>query len=487
MNNNEKSLGIFPLVMFSVGCCLASGVFALSGDFASAGAYTLATLIGWLIAGVGMLSLMMSYFRLTIAKPELTSGLYTYSKAGFGEYVGFTAAWGYWMSAILAYVTFHVGVFGALSEVIPWLADGYEVKSLILGSIILWLLVVLLLKGVNQAVVLNVIAVIAKALPIVFLVIAAIVAGKFDWDIFVANWNNPDGGSLMSQVVSTCFVTVWVFIGIEGAVVISHRAKNTRLAGRASVISFLSLLALYVLISVISMGVADHDTLVSYSENYTFSMAGVMESIVGAWGAKLVNIAATISIGLALFTYVILCTDSVAGPSENQCFPKIFDKRNSHNSPTWSIIASGIIIQIFIILATFANSSFQNCYYLSTVAIIIPYMLSMFYAFKIACNGELTVGQSGTGKFFSWLFAILGALYGIWMFYATCISDPYILIAALLFFPGIIFYIARRKETGEKLFPKAYDAVVAAIVAILFVVAIILIATGNEAVTSILV
>ena len=485
--NNSKTLGLVPMLFFSVGCTLASGVFALSGDFAASGAYTAATLTGWLIAGVGMFGLMMCYFKLSEAKPELTSGIYTYAKAGFGEYIGFNAAWGYWMSAILAYVTFHVGVFGALSEVIPWLADGYKIKSLILGSIILWLLILLVLRSVNTAVVINAIIVIAKVIPIVFLVIAAIFAGAFNWDTFVDNWNAQGADPFGSQVVSTCFVTVWVFIGIEGAVVISHRAKTTKIAGRASVISFVSILLLYVLISVISMGVADHDTLAAYSENYTFSMAGVMENIVGHWGAVLVNVTAVISIGLALFTYIILCVDSCAGPAENKCFPAVFDRRNSFNAPTIAIVASGIIIEIFIILATYATSSYQNCYYLSTVAIVIPYMLSCFYAFKLACRNELAPGQTGLKKISAWIFAIIGGLYGIWMFYATCISDPYVLIAALLFFPGIVFYIARRKSAGEKLFPKTTDLVVAILLAVLFVVAIVLIATGNPAVVNILV
>ena len=485
--NSTKTLGVVPLIFFSVGCTVASGIFALSGDFAASGAYTAATLVGWLVAGIGMFGLMMCYFKLSVAKPELTSGIYSYAKAGFGEYIGFNAAWGYWMSAILAYVTFHVGVFGALAEIIPWLADGYKIKSLIIGSILLWLLIMLVLRGVNTAVVINVIIVIAKIIPIFFLVIAAIFARSFSWEIFFDNWNSASADTFGNQVVSTCFVTAWVFLGIEGAVVISHRAKTTSLAGMASVVSFISILLLYVLISVISMGVADHDALASYSENYTFSLAGVMEQIVGHWGAVFVNITAIVSIGLSMFTYIILCVDSCAGPSENKCFPAKFDERNKYNAPTLAIVISGIIIEIFVILATFATSSYQNCYYLSTVALVVPYMLSCFYAFKLACKDELVPGESGGKKVMAWIYAIIGCLYGIWLFYATCISDPYVLIAALLFFPGIVFYIARRKTAGEKLFPKTTDMVVAIILAVLFVVAIVLIATGNPAVMNILV
>ena len=193
MENNQKTLGMLPLVLFSVGCTLASGVFALSGDFAYAGAYTLGTLIGWGITFVGMLGLVGCFLRLTTVKPELTSGIYSYARAGFGEYIGFNSAWGYWLSAILAYVTFSTGFLGSLSELLPFLGDGMNVASLIIGSVILWLLVLLLLNGVNQAVIINAVAVIFKAIPIVFLVIAAIFAGAFSFDTFM------DGGEIRKK------------------------------------------------------------------------------------------------------------------------------------------------------------------------------------------------------------------------------------------------------------------------------------------------
>ena len=105
-NQNDKTLGVLPLAMFAVGTTLASGVFSLSGDFAAGGAHTLATLIGWAICGIGMFGLTMCFFKLSIVKKDLTSGIYTYARSGFGEYIGFNAAWGYWMSAILAQLAF---------------------------------------------------------------------------------------------------------------------------------------------------------------------------------------------------------------------------------------------------------------------------------------------------------------------------------------------------------------------------------------------
>ena len=103
---NEQGLGVGKLSLFAIGATLASGVFSLSGDFAAGGAHTLATLIGWLICGVGMMGLTMCFFKLSVVRTDLTSGIYSYAKEGFGEYVGFNSAWGYWMSALLAQLSF---------------------------------------------------------------------------------------------------------------------------------------------------------------------------------------------------------------------------------------------------------------------------------------------------------------------------------------------------------------------------------------------
>ncbi len=102
------------------------------------------------------------------------------------------------------------------------------------------------------------------------MVVAIILAGAFKWDIFMDNFTGEGSGmTLLEQVKSTVYTTVWTFIGIEGAVVLSGRGKNTKVAGIATVISFLSLFVLYLLISVLSMGVMPAEELEStYQSSY---------------------------------------------------------------------------------------------------------------------------------------------------------------------------------------------------------------------------
>lgn len=475
-NPNGKGLGTLRLTMFGIGLILASGAFAIPGDFASSGAYPLASLIGWGIAGIGMLSLCMCFFRMSVVRPDLTSGLYTYAKEGFGDFIGFCAAWGYWISALLAQISFITMLFTSLGHFFPIFGEGNNFASLIVSSIIIWLLAFLVSRGINQAVTINVIVVAAKLLPIVVLLVAIIFAGAFDPDVFMANFTGEGSGmSLMEQVKSTTFITVWIFIGIEGAVVISERAKTTKAAGRATIICFLCMLALYMMISILSMGVLPTEEL---AELPTPSVAGVLEAVVGGWGATLVNIAVIISVAGALFTYTILCVDSAYAPASKGCFPKFFTKENSHGAPAAATIISTMVIQVFLIIIFFNDSTYQVCYALSTSMIMYPYFLSGLYCLKATTKGEtLRAEDSGRTKAATWIFAIIGAVYGAWMLYASGWQS--VLASFVLFGPGILLYMYTQKQKGIKVFPKKTDAVATVIVIILFVASVILLANGT--------
>ncbi|MFV0518146.1 MAG: basic amino acid/polyamine antiporter [Aminipila sp.] len=470
-----RNLGTLKLTMFAIGTTLASGVFSLSGDFAAGGAHTLAVLLGWLICGIGMLGLCMCFFRLSIIKPELTSGIYSYAKNGFGEYIGFNAAWGYWLSAILAQISFVTLFFSALSYFIPAFGSGSNLLSIICGSAIIWLIALLILKGVNQAIGINVIVVCAKILPIIVMLVAIVLAGAFDPKIFMENFKGVDGGlNLLDQVKSTTYVTVWVFIGIEGAVVLSGRAKSTLIAGRATAISFFSLLVLYVVISILSMGVLSTEELAALGNP---PMAGVLEAVVGPWGAALVNLAVIISLGGAMFTYSILSIDSAYGPATQQCFPKIFTKLNNNSSPVVSVIITTLIVQMFLIIVYFNESSYQVCYTLSTSAIMFPYIFSALYCLQVTIKGDGLENATSGEKSKAWIFAIIGSIYGAWLLYAS--GATYMLISALLYGPGTILYLYTRKQQNEKFLPKSIDKIGLVILVAAFILSIVMLANGT--------
>lgn len=472
---NEKGLGTVKLTFFSIGTTLASGVFSMVGDLAASGAYTGATLIGWLVCGLGTLALCLCFYQLGIKRPDLKSGIFAYARDGFGEYIGFNVAWGYLLSAALTPVAFMALLFTTLNKFFPVFGNGSNLASCVVASIFLWLLCFMVARGVKEAVTVNMIAVIAKIIPILVMILAVLFARAFSWDIFVSNfWGADAAGTVLDQVKSTMFTTVWIFIGIEGAVVLSARAKTTKVAGKAAVYSFLGLLALYMVIDIMGMGIMPHDQLAALA---TPSMSSLVEYVVGPWGAVLVSVAIILSLVVAMFSYTILVTDSEFLPAQQGCFPKFLAKENSHGGPGNAALVAGLIFQFFIVLVYINSSSFQILYTLSTSLIMIPYISSAFFMLVQTAKGVTTKDSSAGGKFGLWVVALLGSVYGIWMLYAS--GWQYILIMALAYAPGAILYIINQKQKKEKLFPKAYDLVIFILVMIWFVVACVMLATGK--------
>lgn len=461
-DGNESNLGLAQLTFLAISTTLASGVFSISGDFAQVGAYPLATLIGWLITGVGMLGLMMVFFKLTLIKPNLTSGIYAYAEAGFGEYMGFNSAWGYWLGVILSSISFAVLLFDTLGGIFPAFGDGSSFAFILASTAIIWVFALIVLRGIDEAATINIVVVIAKTVPILLFVVLVLLSRQFSFDIFFANFLGEGSGlSLGDQVRATTYVTLWVFIGIEGAVVTSGRGKTTEIAGQATLISFISLLALYLMISIMSMGIMPTEELAALPNP---SMGGVLEQVVGPWGATLVNVGVLISLVGAMFSYTILNAECLTGPARDGAFPVIFTKKNKNGVEYWSVIVSTLASQLFLIVVYFSDTTYQAAYAASTSLIIIPYALSAFYYLQLVISGEAFEKDEKSSKLSVWLFVILGCLYSLWMIYGSGLE--YILLGAILYAPGLLIYIYHRKSQNKPLFNKTYEMVIAAVIVV---------------------
>lgn len=457
--NENQGLGLFKLTCFAIGTTLASGVFSMFSDMARNGAGTLSVLIGWAITGVGMYGLAMCFNRLSIVRPELKSGIFAYAKEGFGPYVGFNSAWGYWISAILSQVSFATLLFAALGQFFPLFGDGNNIASIIGASLLIWLFTFLIMGGVQEAVTINTIIVIAKVVPILAFILFVIFLGAFDLNVFLDNFKGEDTGlSLGKQVLETTYTTVWIFTGIEGAVVISGRAKSTAIAGKATSLSFLTLLILYVLISVLSMGILPRAELAELSNP---AMAGLLSRIVGPWGATLINVGVIISIAGAMFSYTIVTADSAYAPALHDCFPKFLTAENKKGAPVGALLLTSGVIQVLLIIVYFQSSTYQVLYTLATSAIMIPFVLSALYCLKTTIDDNRLHRNHVTYK--TWLISVLGVVYGFWMLYATGISN--IIISALMFAPGILFYGYSRIQNKQSLLESKSDIAALIIIA----------------------
>ncbi len=94
-----------------------------------------------------------------------------YAKAGFGEYLGFFSAFGYWASACAGNVTYWVLITSTVGAVWPALGDGDTVLAVIVSTAGLWAFFLLIRRDVKEAAAINRVVTVAKVVPIIVFVI----------------------------------------------------------------------------------------------------------------------------------------------------------------------------------------------------------------------------------------------------------------------------------------------------------------------------
>ncbi|MFV3385631.1 arginine-ornithine antiporter [Pseudomonas sp. NY15364] len=446
MSDSTQKLRLGALIALVVGSMVGGGIFSLPQNIA-ASASAGATLIGWLITGVGMLTLAFVFQTLANRKPELDGGVYAYAKAGFGDYMGFSSAWGYWISAWIGNVSYMVLLFSTLGYFFPVFGEGNTLPAVICATVLLWLLHFLVLRGIKEAAFINTVTTIAKMLPLaLFIVIAAI---AFKLDVFTADFwgrGNTELGSVMDQVRNMMLVTVWVFIGIEGASIFSARAEKRSDVGKATVIGFVGVLLLLVLVNILSQGIMAQAELAGLKNP---SMAGVLEQVVGPWGAQLISIGLIVSLAGALLSWTLLCAEILFASARDHTMPAFLRKENANHVPANALWLSNGLIQLFLIITLFSASTYLSLLYLATSMILVPYFWSSAYAVLLAVRGETYENAAGERNK-DLLIAAISTLYAVWLVYAAGVQ--YLLLSALLYAPGAILFAKAKRELGQPIF-----------------------------------
>ncbi|MDF2996120.1 MAG: arcD [Xanthobacteraceae bacterium] len=454
-----QKFSVPTLTAMVVGSMVGAGIFSLPQTFGRAtGVY--GALIAWAIAGGGMLMLAFVFQTLARRKPELDAGVYAYAKAGFGEYPGFLSALGYWTVCCLGNVSYFVLIKSTLGALIPLFGDGNTVQAVAVSSFILWTVHFLILRGVREAAGINRIATVAKIIPIIVFIV--IVAVAFKPDLFAANLSGGAGAevpSLFAQVRGTMLVTVFVFVGIEGASVYSRYARRREDVGLATLLGFLGVLALMVLITVLSYGVLPREELGSLRNP---SMAGVLQAVVGPWGAVFVSAGLIISVMGAYLSWSLLAAEVLYSAAKTESMPAFLARENARAVPAAALWLTNALVQAFLIITLFAEQAFLLALKLTSSMILIPYLLVAAYALKLAMTGE-SYGPAASERRGDLIRAGLATIYALGLIYAGGLK--FLLLSAVIYAPGTLLYIITRREQDRRVFSTTEAAMFAVAVA----------------------
>ncbi|CAP42768.1 basic amino acid/polyamine antiporter [Bordetella petrii] len=441
----NKKFGLMALTGMVVGSMIGAGIFSLPRTFGGATG-VVGAVIAWGIAGGGMYTLARVFQSLAERKPDLDAGVFAYAKAGFGDYLGFLSAFGYWIGSCIGNVSYWVLIKSTLGAFFPVFGDGNTVTAIAAASVGIWLFHFLILRGVQQAAFINAVVTVAKVIPILLFIVVLLFAFKLD--LFRSNlWGaqGSGGASLFEQVRLTMLVTVFVFLGIEGASVYSRYASRRSHVGVATLIGFVCALVLMVLVSLLPYAVMAQGDIAALRQP---SMAGVLSAVAGPWGAIFISAGLLISVLGAYLAWSLICAEVLFAASKNRDMPRIFARENKNGVPAAALWLTNIIVQLFVISTYWSNDAFALMLSLTSAMSLIPYFLVAAFGFMLARRGETYEGAAGRNR--DLVLAGIAAFYTAFMIYAGGLK--FVLLSALLYAPGSALYYWARREQGQRLF-----------------------------------
>lgn len=436
------------MVFIALGSMIGSGIFNSPKDLISS-ANPQGAMIAWLIGGFGALMLALVFVYLAARKPELKSGIYAYARDGFGDFMGFNSAWGYWSLGWLGNIGFIALFFKTFNDLLGDKAIS-PLQAFIIGSLIIWIFFFILKAGIREGAILNFIVTTAKLIPVILIIVLGVLLVKSDlfivenWQTRLASTGEPTSPTI--QIKSAMAIILWCFVGMEAASVLSGRAKSQKIVRLTIIISLLIVLGVYMLITFIAMSSIPADKLTA-SET---PLALVLEqTAVGAAGGVIVKLGIMVSVLGASFSWIMLSVETLYVAAVDNVLPRIFKKVNKNGTPVTVLLITQGFTQIFLIsiLSPKLNETYLAAITIATTLALIPYLLSSLYAVKIAMINRKRESLHHL------IIALLGTIYSLYVIFAVGIK--YLILSLLFYAIGSLLFIKAKREQKKQ--PKPWE------------------------------
>ncbi|GAA5558260.1 basic amino acid/polyamine antiporter [Acinetobacter faecalis] len=430
---STSKIGLLSLTALVFSSMVGSGVFSLPQNMAAV-ANGSALLFAWLITGIGIIFLAFSLLYLTRQRPDLDGGIYNYAREGFGDLIGFCSAWGYWLCTTIGIVGYVVIAFSAVGMFTDtpehiYFGEGNTLYALIGSSLFVWLVHWLVSRGIKEAALVNLMATIAKIIPLVIFIIFSFVAFKLE--LFKLNFLDTSlQMPVWQQVRDVMLITLWVFTGIEGAVVLSSRAKKRNDIGKATLLGVLLALAFYVMVTVLAYGINIRSEIAGM---HNPSMATILGQLIGIPGTFVITLGLIISVSSSYLSWTLFATEIPYLAAKNGAFPKIFLKTNQNSVPIASLWLTSIVVQLSLIAVCFFNKNYTQLLLISSVMILLPYFLVSAFYLKESIRNKRTKHI---------VIASIATMYAVWLLYAAGFS--LLLLSGIFYALGLLIFFYSR-------------------------------------------
>ena len=426
MKTKSQKIGLLTTTSLVVGNMIGVGIFVLPAVLSNYGSVSL---LGWLFTATGALILAKIFSNFSKIIVSKSGGPYVYSKAGFGDFIGFLVAWGYWIACWVGNGAIAIAIIGAASFFIPELASN-SVLSVSLGLALIWIFTWINSRGIKESGKIQLITTVLKILPLLFVIIVGIFFFKFD--------NFPEfnltGESNFSAISAVATLTLYAFLGIECATIPAGNIENPeKTIPRATMLGTLIVTILYILGTVVLFGILPLDIL----QNSPAPFAEAAKIIGGDYGGYFVALGVLIS-GIGVLNGWILITGQISmATAKDDLFPGFFKKENKKGAPVNGFIIGGVLSSI-VMLMNYSEGlveQFEFIIQLSVLVVLMPYLFTAASYVLVVIEKKLYT-KSWIKTF---VLSALGFSYSLWAIYGS--GPETVFYGFLLMLIGVPVYI----------------------------------------------
>ncbi len=426
MSSKPQKIGLITTTSLVIGNMIGVGIFVLPAVLSNYGSISL---LGWIFTAAGALVLAKIFSNFSKIIVSKSGGPYAYSKAGFGDFVGFLVAWGYWIACWISNGAIAIAIIGAASFFIPELATN-SVLSVSLGLALIWIFTWVNTRGIKESGKVQLITTIIKILPLLFIIIFGLFFFKLDnFPAF-----NLTGENNFTSLSAVATLTLYAFLGIECATIPAGNIENPeKTIPRATMLGTIITTVLYILGTIVLFGILPLDIL----QNSPAPFAEAAKIMGGEYGGYFVAIGVIIS-GIGVLNGWILVTGQISmATSKDDLFPDFFKKENKKGSPVNGFIIGGVLSSI-VMLMNYSEGlvdQFEFIVQLTVLVGLIPYLFTAAsYALVVI---EKKLHSNNWIKTF--VLSALGFTYSLWAIYGS--GPDTVFYGFLLMLIGIPVYI----------------------------------------------
>ncbi len=426
--NKNRVMGFWRVWGLAVGCSIGSGIFMMPTLLAP---YGMLGLSSWLVAGGGTVLIALTLARLASRIPKV-GGLYAYADEGLGSMAGFIVAWCYWISCLTAVASVSIAFVSYLSAYFPELGENNKIGLIACLSLI-WLITFLNIRSVKESSTFQLITTFLKIVPLLLIALFGIINMQPE----MLPEYNPTELSPIAAISAATMLVMWSFLGIESATVPADNViEPEKTIPRAIIASVLTILALYILVSLaVSLTVPTSEL-----QNSTAPFKLAAERIMGPIGAIIVTLGALLSTIGSLNANTLMCGQMPFAIAKNGLFPAPFKRLSKNGTPTFGLLVSGTIVSILLVMNYTKGlvGAFTFLVMMATLATLMAYTLcavSEFYFLKQdkSSSAKTRAIILGLGTFVYSLFCIWGA------------GQEIVFYSFFLILLGLPIYVLQRK------------------------------------------